>query len=208
MLVMPAALIVYLCMFAAGFLFLALSFIFGADHHAAEVGHGDVGGHDVAHDVSHGVGHQDVGHHDVGDKTYSPSIFSTRVIACFLMGFGIGATLSHTWITHAVKLPWKYGIDLSAGIVGGLVFGFLCWFIIKLIFSQQFEKVFRLEEFIGRQGQLSLPIPEKGIGEIALVFDETNRTLSVRSEDGSPISRGVTVEVVSLSGTIGLVKRV
>jgi hypothetical protein len=75
---MDTVVIVYLCVFLVGFVFLFTTFIFGFDHF------------DVEHHIEFD--------HSI-DYTISPSFFSAKVISCFLVGFGMGAIVSHSWLT-------------------------------------------------------------------------------------------------------------
>ena len=85
--------LVFLTLALAGFVLLVFGWIFGHDH-------------DFGHDFSHDFGH-DMGH-DV-DQEGTISIFSLRVLATFVMGFGAAGFVC----------VWKYKTNnLAASIAG------------------------------------------------------------------------------------------
>lgn len=191
---MSTAIVVYLCFFVAGFLFLLISFLFGAEQDSSL-------DHDPTWEaVSEGA--------EVSDHTISPSIFSAKVAACFLIGFGLGATVSHYWLSDALIGPRRYFLDSLCGLAGGLLFGYLGWLIIKTIMSQQGSYQFTLDKLVGARAVLTVGIPRDGIGELVHLLDGQRRVLDVRTPDGSPLPHGTLVEVVAISGSHGLVKPV
>lgn len=191
---MSTAIVVYLCFFLAGFLFLLISFLFGAGHDS-EMDHDP-----TWEEVADG--------HEVSDQTISPSIFSAKVAACFLIGFGLGATISYYWLSDAMLGARRYFLDSLCGLMGGLIVGYLGWLIIKTIMSQQGSYQFTLDKLVGARAVLSVSIPPNGIGELVHVLDGQRRVLDVRTPDGSPLPHGTLVEVVGISGSHGLVKPV
>jgi hypothetical protein len=186
---MDTATMVYLCVFAAGFVFLLVSFLcgienIGADHHL-----------DISHCDSDGQ-----------DYTINPSFFSAKVIACFLVGVGMGAIVSHSWLTPGIKIyGLGYFIDMVTGLVAGLILGHGGWWIVKFFLSQQASSVFSNDKFIGVKVPLRVGMPKHGTGEISAELDGQIRSLNVRSEDGRPIISGTEVEVVRISGSVGIV---
>ncbi len=186
---MSTVLIVYLSIFFGGLTFIIVSFIAGLDH-SVEIGH----------DMEHPG--------DVGAETMSPSFFSMKVISCFLMGVGLGATASHVWITASLPVMSKYPIDLVFGLAGGFAEGWLGWKIIKLFLSQQGSSNYTIDSFVGRHCQVTNTIAVNGIGEISGTINGVLRSLDVKSESGSEIKAGTMVEVISISGSIGIVRPV
>jgi hypothetical protein len=187
---MDTAMIVYLCVFAVGFVFLLVSFIGGVEH--------------VGFDH-----HFDVGHHDPGggDHTINPSFFSAKVISCFLVGTGTGAVISHSWITPAIKIvELSYLVDFLIGFACGFFVGFICWWIVKLFLSQQASSSFSNDSFVGIKVPLRVGIAQNSVGEISADLGGQIRSLDVRSEDGKVIKSGSLVEVVRISSGIGIVR--
>lgn len=179
---MTTAMTIYLCMFAIGFVFLAISFGFGFDF-------------EIDHEIPGGD-------HGVGDHSDSPSIFSAKVISCFLMGFGAFASIGDAFISqNNMDSGSKFVLAGLVGIVGGFLMGYIGWLIIKLFLGQQGNSNYSLEMFIGMKAQLSVPISEGGIGEISCNLRGQRRSLDVRSTDGKAIMAGTMVEVIQVTGS-------
>lgn len=190
---MSVAVVVYLGIFLVGFLILLSSFLFGADH-------------DVDHDVD--VGHLD---HDTGgghDHSVSPGIFSTKVICCFLVGFGAAALLSNAVVTDGWTGFSKYAADLGMGFGGGFVVGLGGWSIIKLFLSQQAHYEVNQSDFVGIEAPLSIGIPENGVGEMIFALKGRRQSMDVRSLRGTAIPTGTVVKVVRREGSIGFVEKI
>jgi hypothetical protein len=182
---------VYLCVFLAGFVFLIVSFLFGFE------------GLNVEH-------HIDFTGHDV-DNTISPSFFSAKVMACFLVGFGMGAIVSHSWISSWVIqqrqiIGLGIFIDGVFGLLSGIIIGFCAWSIIKFFLSQQSSSLFTNEKFVGLKAPLRVGIPQQGTGEITIEIEGQVRSLDVQSENGCQIVSGTNVEIIRISGNVGIVK--
>ncbi len=186
---MSVTLIIYLSIFGVGFVFLVVSFLSGLDH--------DV---DVDHEIDHPG--------ELSADTMSPSYFSMKVISCFLMGVGLGATASRIWITGPEPLMWKYAVDLAIGLIGGFIEGYLGWKIIKLLLSQQGNTTYTVESFVGKRCQVTAGVVANGTGEISATINGVLRSLDVKSESGQEIKVGTQVEVLSISGSIGIVRPV
>lgn len=186
---MDSAIIVYLSIFSVGFVFLITSFLFGFGHF----------------DMEH---HAEIGHSaDNTDNTISPSFFSAKVIACFLVGFGMGAIVSHSWLTTVIKIEtFKFFVDGVIGFIFGLVIAFCAWSIIKFFMSQQASSLFSNEKFVGLKVPLRVGIPQHGTGEITAEIGGQVRSLDVQSENGCQIVTGTNVEIIKISGNIGIVK--
>ncbi len=191
---MDSVAVAYLAVFLAGFSFLLLTFLFGAAGAAAE--HGDVG-----HDVG---GSADAGG---ADHSMSPGVFSFRVIACFLVGFGMASLISHYWISAGFQPFAKFPLDLTLGMVGGIGVGWIGWRIIRFFMSQQGGSDVRSADFVGIVAPLTVGIPVGGVGEIAFTFANKRMSLDVRSDGGAAIHTGTKVIVVSMAGSVGVVQK-
>jgi membrane protein implicated in regulation of membrane protease activity len=169
--------LIYAAIGAFGFLFLIVMLfvgdIFGADH--------DVGGHDVS--VDHGD----------GDHGGGPGIFSARIMASFLTAFGVGGVVARYYnLPH----PAASGIGVASGIVlAGIVYQFA-----KLLYSQQASSGMRMTDLVGRSAEVSVAIPEGGVGQIAITFGGEHSEHIARSVDGRALFRGVEVVITGLRG--------
>jgi membrane protein implicated in regulation of membrane protease activity len=169
--------LIYGAIAAVGFLFLLVMLfigeIFGADHEVS------------AHDVS--VDHGDA--HDAG----GPSLFSARIMAAFLTAFGVGGVVARYYnLSH----PAASGVGVAAGIVmSGIVYQFA-----KVLYSQQASSDVRMADLVGRSAEVSVAIPEGGVGQIALTFHGERSEHIARSHDGRPVFRGAEVVITGLRG--------
>lgn len=170
---------VFVIAFLIGFCLLAASFFFGLDH-----------------DVDH--------HVDLSHDTMSPSFFSLKVIACFLMGFGLADT------TAAIAVPdmrLKTFIEIISGLGGGMIFGWVGWLIIKIFLSQQASSTFNNDMFIGKVGRVTVPIIADGVGEISCDVLGALRSIDAKSDDGKTVYMDTMVTVISITGNVAVVSR-
>jgi membrane protein implicated in regulation of membrane protease activity len=169
--------LIYGAIAAFGFLFLLgmlfVGEIFGGDH--------EIGAHDVA--VEHG---------DV-DQGGGPSIFSARIMASFLTAFGVGGVVARYYdLSH----PAASGVGVVSGVVlAGIVYQFA-----KVLYSQQASSGVRMTDLVGRSAEVSVAIPEGGVGQIALTFGGERSEHIARSADGRALFRGSEVVITGLRG--------
>ena len=169
--------IIYGAIAAFGFLFLLVMLfvgeIFGADHEVS------------AHDLS-------VDHGDAYDSG-GPSIFSARIMAAFLTAFGVGGVVGRYYdLPH----PAASGVGVVSGIVlSGIVYQFA-----KFLYSQQASSDVRMTDLVGRSAEVSVAIPDGGVGQIALSFRGERSEHIARSADGRPVFRGAEVVITGLRG--------
>jgi len=157
-----------------GFLFLVVMLfvgeVFGADH--------DVGGHDV--------------HFEHGDAG-GPSIFSARIMASFITAFGVGGVVARY---YGLSHPAASGVGIVTGIVlAGVVYQFA-----KILYSQQASSEVRMPALIGRNAEVSVAIPEGGLGQVTVSFGGERTEHLARSEDGRAVARGALVVIRGLGG--------
>jgi membrane protein implicated in regulation of membrane protease activity len=165
---------IYGAIAAFGFLFLLIMLfvgeIFGGDH--------DVGGHDVGHaDADHG----------------GPGIFSARIMASFLTAFGVGGVVArYNHLGH----PAASGV----GIASGLVMSTVVYQFARFLYSQQASSEVRMTGLVGRSAEVSVSIPEGGVGQIVLSFGGQRSEHVARAADGRALIRGAEVVVTGLRG--------
>lgn len=183
----------YLIVGGVGFLFLVVSFLLGE---ASDVVHGlfehdfhvDIGGHDVV-DVTHD-----------GEAHVGPSFFNMRVLAAFITGFGmVGALcMNYGWEPLPASLP---GIGVGV-VMAGAMYGFSA-----LLYRQQGSSGYRPQELVGGVAEITVPIPENGVGQIATSVRDSSSYFTARSEDGGSIPTGQRVEIVGFAGITAIVKQ-
>jgi membrane protein implicated in regulation of membrane protease activity len=175
---------VYLGCFLLGFLFAALSFIFG---HMG-IGHHDMGGHDVGTG-----GHAEAGYEHSGMP--GMSLFSPTVISAFVMAFGaFGMIFSHI---HATENVW-FSMPLSLG--GGLLIAGGIFLMFNYIFKHsQGSSESRVGTLVGRTATVITPIPVSGVGEIAYVHNGSRYTAPARNQSNAAIANGQTVTITRVA---------
>jgi membrane protein implicated in regulation of membrane protease activity len=145
------------------------------------------------HDVDHG------GFDHGGADAGGPSILSVRVMAAFLTAFGVGGVVARY---YSFSHPASSGVGVVAGVVmAGLVYQFA-----KLLYSQQASSEVRMQGLIGATAEVSVAIPEGGVGQISLSSGGERSEHIARSADGRALSRGTTVVVTALGAQAVVVK--
>jgi len=175
-----SAFAIFLAIASIGFLFLVVSFVFGE-----LFGHMDFGGHDA--DL-HGDFHGGV------------SFFSTRVLSVFITAFGgFGAI--------AIHLGYGMGVSTGMGVAGGLAFGAIIYLFASFLYSQQASSEVRVEDLVGRTAQVSVAIPQGGLGQVRCTLGDSVVDKIARSQDGAAIPANALVKIEAIVGETCLVRR-
>lgn len=173
--------LIFASIFGVGFLILVLSLIFG---------------HDT--DVDAGM---DVGH-DVGGDAHGPSVFSIKMIALLMVGFG------------AVGFGMRATTELSmfqsslAGVIGALAVGGIGYVILRMFYASQASSIVGDDDIVGIDGNLIDAIERDQNGQIACVVRGREITFLARSHDGQSIRRGAPVRIIGKTGSIVTVKEI
>ena len=173
---------IFISIALAAFLVMAGSFLFGHDDDAG-TDHGDVG-----HDV------------DSGDSEPTISIFSAKVIATLLMGFGAAGAI-------ATYYRADYVVASLIGLAAGSLLAGLMYLILGVFYRQQASSLTPTNAAIGCSGTVTVSISEGAQGEIGLNLEGQYRTFSASAEDGKAIPKGQTVRVVKMLGSQLVVER-
>jgi len=134
-----------------------------------------------------------------GGPSISPFNFVTvTAFLAWLGGTGYLLTrYSSIWV--AIGL----GIALASGVAGG---GIVFLFLSKVLTSVEENMDPADYEMVGVLGRTSISIREGGTGEIIYSQAGTRRTCGARSENGTPIARGVEVVVTRYDKGIAYVR--
>jgi len=193
------ALVAYWVCFLSGTTFALVSALmsglFGFGH-GAEAG----GGHfEVSHDYgAHGGGV--AGHGDafsVEAQAEAPiAPLSPATISVFMATFGgVGIILTSLFdMPLLVTLPASAA---SAFAVAGAVFTLFYHLFTRVQASSEP----RMAEAIGLKGEVTVPIPADGVGEVAFVARGTRLTAPARSQDGAELGRYAAVRILRQVGT-------
>lgn len=162
---------VFIAIAAAGFILLLGGSVFGHDHD-----------HDTHVDHEHDDG--------VGADEPTVSIFSIKVLATFIMGFGAGGAIAANYNAGPLAAT---GVGFGTGVILAL----LMYVVMRLIYSQQATSLVATESIKGKTGTVTVAIGKDAVGEVTV----TNRQYLARSSDGTPIERGRQVSVVDTIGS-------
>mgnify|MGYP001385541819 CR=1 FL=1 len=204
----------YLICFAVGFCFSFFSFIFGGSrfgklhlpHFHSHVGHlpsmhGPVAHGPAAggHSVTPGAAQAPDTNQPAHGASVSP--FNPPSIAAFLAWFGgtgyLLTRFSAFWVGTALLF------SVVSGLVGGAI---IFLFLTKVLISDE-ECLDPADfEMVGVLGKLSVPIRERGTGELIYSQAGTRRVCGARSEDGSAIAKGSEVVVTRYEKGIAYVR--
>ena len=199
----------YLICFAVGFLLSLLSFLAGGlrwhlhlPHSShlhvalpqAGAGHGaaPAGPSASPGDAGKGVMHHHTAH-------LSPFNFVT--VTAFLAWFGGAGYL----LTRFSGVWFVTGLSLAvfSGLVGGAI---VFLFLSRVLISQEESMDPADYEMTGVLGRVSVPIREKGTGEIIYSQAGTRRSCGARGEDGAAIAKGTEVVVTRYEKGIAYVR--
>jgi membrane protein implicated in regulation of membrane protease activity len=198
----------YLICFAVGFLFSLLSFLAGGLRwhvHLPHFSHVHVAppqagaGHGTAAtplansgNAGNGVVHHQAAH-------LSPFNFTS--LTAFLAWFGGTGYL----LTRFSGVWFVTGLSLA--VVSGLVGGAIVFLFLSRVLISQEESMDPADyEMTGALGRISVPIREKGTGEIIYSQAGTRRTCGARGEDGRAIPKGTEVVVTRYEKGIAYVR--
>ena len=152
---------------------------------------GDVFGGD--HDFDHSVDHDA----DIGG---GPSFLSARIISAFITAFGVGGVVGRY---YGLSHPVCAGVGIVTGVVmSGLVYQFA-----RILYSQQASSELRMASLRGSHGEVTVGIPENGVGEIMLTAGGERTTHIARSADGRAIPAGTEIVITNPLGQSVVVSR-
>jgi hypothetical protein len=175
------AYLIYLGCFAIGLIFSLLLGLLGG---VFDLGAGDV-------DIDANV--------DITADAVGLSPLSPIVICVFLTVFGgIGI------ITEEFEIPLLLGAGIAATAAAVIALGFsaaMSWLMTRANSSMDLNP----ESIVGKQAEVSVTIPENGLGEITYVLNKMRQRASARSQGGESIRQSTIVDVVKYSGNFYVV---
>jgi membrane protein implicated in regulation of membrane protease activity len=200
----------YLICFAVGFLFSLFSFLAGGLRWHLHLPHFS---HVHVAPPQGGAGHgtpaasplaspADAGKAMVHDPAAHLSPFNFVTVTAFLAWFGgtgyLLTRFSGVWFVTGLSLA------VFSGLVGGAI---VFLFLSRVLISQEESMDPADYEMTGVLGRISVPIREKGTGEIVYSQAGTRRTCGARGEDGNAIAKGTEVVVTHYEKGIAYVRR-
>jgi len=181
--------LIYVVCLCLGLGFAVLSGIMAGAFSGTAEAHVDVGGSHV--DMGHGV----EGH------VHFP-LLSPVTISMFVATFG-GLGLLFMKV-----LGWPTAGHVTASIVGaGAVAFAVAWLLYKVFQATSAGAPPDAAEAIGREAEVTVPIPHQGLGEIAFTVGETRLTSPAKTEDGKELPAQTPVRIIRQVGTTYLVRK-
>jgi hypothetical protein len=104
------------------------------------------------------------------------------------MGFGAGA-----------------GGSFIVAVLGGFMFGGLGQAFFMYILSPSTSAHVTQSRLVGMVAEITTPIPEDGVGQIALVVAGSRMSYGARTADGQPLKRGTEVRIEKIIGSVATV---
>ncbi len=168
---------------------------------------GVLGGHMGPH-IDVGDAHLDLGgiHTDGpnvgptdGAVHYTP--ISPVSIALFITTFGgVGLVMKKMGQPALFQIP-------AAAFSGMVVAGLVAYAFFKVMQLTQASSHARVDEEIGGPGEVTVPIPNGGMGEVAYVVRGSRFNSPAQTVDGKELPIGVKVKIVKKSGNSYLVEK-
>ena len=186
----------------------------GADGHGADLDGGgqdlDGGGHELStsqeiagasYDADHGG---DFGHGDgsVGHQS-SPMhlpLLSPTVLSAFVASFGGSGLLYRQLLGDRPILHVPLAVATSVAM--GFAMAFVIW---KITSSLDSNRMARLSDVVGALAEITVSVPQDGVGQVAYVSANTRQTLSARSSDGKQHQQGARVKVLRVADGVAWV---
>lgn len=129
-----------------------------------------------------------------------PSPFSLRVISLFLTAFGSVGAMARLYGAG-------YTVSVGSGIGAGLVVGFAAYKLISVFMGQQSSSIIEPDALVGAVGQVSVGIPDGGVGQVNVVVKEKRLYPMARAASAGAIGEGEQVRIVRSMGNTVVVER-
>ena len=158
----------------------------------------DMGDIDVDMDVDVDVAD---GSMDTGDAGIS--LLSLQGLSGFMLMFGLVGLALHR--QTEVASYWSIAGGFAAGLLMMWILARLMMFFKKL----QSSGTLNLQNALGKEGQVYLTIPSRGLGKAQVVVQGRLKVLEARAQDDEAIKTGERVKVAKLvSGNVLVVKKI
>ena len=126
---------------------------------------------------------------------------SMLAIASFITAFGGTGLITAVLGAGAV-------ISLIAALLGGFIMGILAQVFFMYILSPTVSSEVLQANLIGQVGEITTPIPENGVGQIAFVAQGSRMTYSARTtEEAKSYTRGTPVRIERIVGNVAYVNK-
>jgi membrane protein implicated in regulation of membrane protease activity len=146
-----------------------------------------------AADAVHDIGHGGADGHD-GDSEHMTSIFSPRIIAIFLMGFGASGGVARFY-------GYSYPLSCLIGFGVGIAMGFVMFWLMEFLVRQQCNSLVKTSDLVGQTGTVDVPIEGDDPGQVTVQYGGRSGVYTARSKGGKNIGKGKQVTVLATAGS-------
>jgi membrane protein implicated in regulation of membrane protease activity len=194
--------VVYLALAIIGCGYVVLATVLG---HGADAGGADAG-HGTVHDAGGGYGVESTGHGSVTADSAVASAFHFPLFSPLALATLFGATGGFGLIAKSgfgVSDSMSLLIALPAALATAYAVTYASWRVTR---SSVGSSEIRTRELVGAPGEVVTPIPQGGVGEVAVVVGGQRFSSAAREVNGAAIARGAEVVVRRMAGTTMLVE--
>lgn len=194
--------IVYLALAVLGCGYVVLATVFG---HTADAGGAD-GGHGTVHDGAGSYGVESSGHGSVSADSAATASFHFPFFSPLALATLFGATGGFGLIAKAgftLDDGMSLLVALPAALLTAYAVTYTSWRVTR---SSIGSSEIRTRELVGAVGEVVTPIPQGGVGEVAVVVGGQRFTNAARAMGGAAVPRGASVIVRQMGGATMLVE--
>jgi membrane protein implicated in regulation of membrane protease activity len=138
---------------------------------------------------------------DSADASFHFPLFSPTTLATFC-----GAT-GALGLIGSVGLHLSDPASVGFALVGGMVFTYAATYAAwRTLMSSTGTQALRESDLVGATGEVLIPIPESGLGEVMALVRGQRHTAPARTADGAALARGVIVIVERVAGVTLIVR--
>ena len=137
--------------------------------------------------------------HDADGHVAGPSLLSSRILSVFVTAFGsFGA---------GIHVGYGVGVSTAMGFGGGVLFAGVIYVFASFLYSQQASSHVRTSDLVGSLAQVSVPIPQGGVGQVRCTLGDTVVEKVARAVNNQEIPVNTLVKIHSIVGEVVLVNR-
>jgi membrane protein implicated in regulation of membrane protease activity len=143
--------------------------------------------------------HGDFGH-DADGHGGGPSLLSSRILSVFVTAFGSFGAIG-------IHLGFGVGVSTTMGFGGGVLFGGVIYAFASFLYSQQASSHVRTGDLVGNTAQVSVAIPQDGMGQVRCTLGDTVVEKVARAAGNEEIPVNTLVKINSIVGDVVVVNR-
>jgi membrane protein implicated in regulation of membrane protease activity len=178
---------------------------------SAFLGHSDDAGGDGGHDASadasgaeygvDGTGHGTIHASSGGGAAFHFPFFSPLALAT--LGSAIGAWGLIAQFGFRLEGEKSLLVAVPAALATAYVVTWASW---RMVRGSRGTSAIRIGSLAGAAAEVTTPIPEGGVGEVAALVEGQRYSAPAREVDGGALARGASVTVVRMAGSTLLVR--